>query len=60
MCDKEGREVKIMDFNVSKFSSNKEKFENKKEKVIGIKMWTNTGTLSYKAPEILDEKGEYE
>jgi len=59
MCDRYGKQVKITDFNISKFCSNKEKFYNKNQKEIDVNMWTNTGTLSYKAPEILNEKAKY-
>lgn len=55
----DGSEVKITDFNVSKFdntSKKKDKFGFGREK---IKMWTYTGTIAFSAPEIFQE-AEYE
>ena len=55
----DGSEVKITDFNVSKFDTNakkKDKFGFGREK---IKMWTYTGTIAFSAPEIFQE-AEYE
>lgn len=49
----------MTDFNVSKFSSNRDRFYNKNENEIDIRMWTNTGTMSYKAPEMLNGNAEY-
>lgn len=52
---KDGSEVKITDFNVSKFDNNfrkKDKFGFGREK---IKMWTYTGTIAFSAPEIFLE-----
>jgi len=51
----DGSEVKITDFNVSKFdkdSQKKDKFGFGREK---IKMWTYTGTIAFSAPEIFQE-----
>ena len=68
LCNEDGSEVKITDFNVSKFDENRKKrckFGFSLEK---IKMWTYTGTFSllpflneslgtiaFSAPEILQE-----
>lgn len=56
MCDQKGFVVKITDFNVSKFCTSREKFNSLQMREIDIKMWTATGTLQYKAPEMLSEK----
>jgi serine/threonine protein kinase len=56
MCDHEGKTVKITDFNVSKFCTQSEKFYSLEMREIDIKMCTNTGTLQYKAPEMLSER----
>jgi serine/threonine protein kinase len=47
----DGNVVKITDFNISKFSS------VRATKIThNIKMWTNTGTVNYLAPEILNDE----
>lgn len=56
MCNQNGDTVKITDFNVSKFCTSKEKFYSLTEREIDIKMFTNTGTLQFKAPEMISEK----
>ncbi len=55
MCDKQGKVVKITDFNVSKFCTSREKFNCLQMREIDIKMWTPTGTPQYKAPEMLSD-----
>lgn len=50
LCTDEG-EVKITDFNVSKFSSQYKEFGNILDQGT-IEMWTNTGTVAFSAPEI--------
>jgi serine/threonine protein kinase len=50
--------VKITDFNVSKFCDDEEQIKKYSMlKADNYKMWTNTGTKSFLAPEVLD--GEY-
>ena len=52
--NKDGAEVKITDFNVSKFdknSSKNDKFGFKQEK---IRMLTYTGTIAFSAPEMFE------
>lgn len=46
-------EVKIVDFNVSKFIGSKEKRKYSSLEKTNYRMWTDTGTYLYKAPEIL-------
>lgn len=54
LCNQDGTEVKITDFNVSKFSdSYKDYSELKLDKK--IKMWTYTGTVAFSAPELLSD-----
>mmetsp|Transcript_73386 Transcript_73386/g.85261 ORF Transcript_73386/g.85261 Transcript_73386/m.85261 type:complete len:382 (-) Transcript_73386:236-1381(-) len=52
--------LKLTDFNVSKFNKNEENSENKTWKYSAfskenIKMWTYTGTVTYLAPEVLQD-----
>lgn len=50
LCTEDGSEVKITDFNVSKFSESYKEFSNI-EKDGKIEMWTYTGTVAFSAPE---------
>ncbi|KAM3146386.1 hypothetical protein pb186bvf_001355 [Paramecium bursaria] len=51
LCSEDGQNIKITDFNVSKFSDSYKEFGNLNEHG-KIEMWTYTGTVAFSAPEI--------
>jgi len=56
LVSKDGKIVKITDFNVSKFldkTEEKQKFSSLSSE--NYKMWTNTGTIAFTAPEVFLE-----
>jgi len=54
LVSKDGKIVKIVDFNVSKFHDNEShKYTALSNK--NYKMWTNTGTLAFCAPEVFSD-----
>ncbi|EAR98522.3 Serine/Threonine kinase domain protein (macronuclear) [Tetrahymena thermophila SB210] len=55
LCDETGDNVKITDFNVSKFCDSYKDYSNNNLPFQGIKMWTYTGTIAFSAPEIFKE-----
>jgi len=57
LCSVDCKNVKITDFNVSKFSDYYKEFGNL-EKDGKIEMWTYTGTVAFSAPEIFSG-GQY-
>jgi len=61
LCSTDGSlNIKITDFNVSKFVANFKDISTNAENFSKIKMWTYTGTISFSAPEILKENNEYD
>ncbi|KAL4484945.1 hypothetical protein ABPG74_020122 [Tetrahymena malaccensis] len=57
LCNNDGTEVKITDFNVSKFSDHYKNYQGG-ESIIhqSIKMCTYTGTMAFSAPEVFNEE----
>ncbi|KAL4501442.1 hypothetical protein ABPG72_021249 [Tetrahymena utriculariae] len=57
LCNSDGTEVKITDFNVSKFSDHYKNYQGG-ESIIhqSIKMCTYTGTMAFSAPEVFNEE----
>ncbi|KAL4475774.1 hypothetical protein ABPG72_011551 [Tetrahymena utriculariae] len=55
LCDETGDNVKITDFNVSKFCDSYKDYSSNNLPFQGIKMWTYTGTIAFSAPEIFKE-----
>jgi len=53
LVSRDGKTVKITDFNVSKFSGDKTKGYTALSKA-NYKMWTYTGTVAFTAPEVFD------
>ena len=53
-CNKDGKIVKITDFNVSKFTEDKQK-KYSSLSTENCKMWTHTGTIAYTAPEVFTD-----
>jgi len=54
LVSEDGKIVKITDFNVSKFVENKGK-KYTSLSLENYKMWTNTGTIAFTAPEVFED-----
>lgn len=58
LVSKDGRTLKITDFNVAKFCEHYENFDQLK--LDNYEMNTYTGTIAFRAPEMLEHKGYHE
>ncbi|CAD8098248.1 unnamed protein product [Paramecium sonneborni] len=56
LCVQNKNQIKVTDFNVSKFSDSYKEFGDLKE-IEKIEMWTYTGTVAFSAPEIFTGEG---
>ncbi|CAK74434.1 unnamed protein product (macronuclear) [Paramecium tetraurelia] len=56
LCVNNKKQIKVTDFNVSKFSDSYKEFGDLKDRE-KIEMWTYTGTVAFSAPEIFTGEG---
>ncbi|CAD8099180.1 unnamed protein product [Paramecium sonneborni] len=56
LCVNNKKQIKVTDFNVSKFSDSYKEFGDLKDRD-KIEMWTYTGTVAFSAPEIFTGEG---
>ncbi|CAK74290.1 unnamed protein product (macronuclear) [Paramecium tetraurelia] len=56
LCVENKQQIKVTDFNVSKFSDTYKEFGDLKDRE-KIEMWTYTGTVAFSAPEIFTGEG---